>query len=413
MRTYFHVDMDAFFVSVEELFDPALKGKPVVVGGRPNERGVVSAASYAARKFGVHSAMPLRTAYKLCPQAIFVDGHPQRYREYSEKVYEVLRGFTPVVEMASIDEAYLDLSGTERLYGPPLRAAHILHERIQAATSLNCSVGIAAARMVAKIASDQAKPNGVLWIVAGMEATFLAPLDVRKVPGVGKVTERNLHALGIRKVGDLARLDEAFLEERFGKWGLALAGKAQGLDAGGWFDTEIGEDEGPKSISHEHTFSEDTADVAQIDATLARLSEMVGRRLREHGLKARTVQLKLRYSDFSTITRAHSPGRATDLDTELFEEIRELFRANWKPGERVRLLGVHCSGWAEDSPQMGLLDDGRHDRWQQAMAAADKMRDRFGDSAVSLAASLRGGFRERTHENPAGLPGKKPGERDS
>ena len=407
VRTYFHVDMDAFFVSVEELFDPALKGKPVVVGGRPNERGVVSAASYAARKFGVHSAMPLRTAYQLCPQAIFVDGHPERYRDCSQRVYEVLTGFSPLVEMASIDEAYLDITGTERLYGPPLRAAHLLHERIKTATRLNCSIGIAASRLVAKISSDQAKPNGILWVLPGEEAAFLAPLDVRKVPGVGKVTEKNLHALGIRKVGDLARLEERFLEERFGKWGLALAGKSQGLDAGGWFDTEIGEDAGPKSISHEHTFSEDTADPAQIDATLARLSEMVGRRLREHGLRARTIQLKLRYKDFSTITRAHSIPRPTDLDTELFEQIRDLFRANWKLGEPVRLLGVHASGWAEDSPQLDLLGDARHERWQQAMAAADKMRDKFGESAVSLAASLRGAFRERTHENPAGLPGKK------
>ena len=254
--------MDAFFVSVEELFDPSLKGKPVVVGGRPDERGVVSAASYAARKFGVHSAMPLRTAYKLCPQAIFVDGHPDRYREYSRKVHEVLREFSPLVEMASIDEAYLDITGTQRLYGPPLRAAHLLHERMKAATNLNCSIGIAASRLVAKITSDQAKPNGVLWVIPGCEAAFLAPLDVRKVPGVGKVTEKNLHALGIRKVGDLARLDEEFLEQRFGKWGMALAGKSRGLDAGGWFDTEIGEDEGPKSISHEHTFNEDTADLA-------------------------------------------------------------------------------------------------------------------------------------------------------
>src|SRR5215472_14419395 len=283
--------MDAFFVSVEELFDPSLKGKAVVVGGRPNERGVVSAASYEARKFGVHSAMPLRTAYKLCPQALFVDGHPERYREYSGKVYDVLQSFSPLVEMASIDEAYLDMSGTERLHGPPLRAAHGLHERVKAGTGLNCSIGIASSRLVAKTSSDQAKPNGVLWVIPGCEAAFLAPLDVRKVPGVGKVTEKNLHALGIRRVGDLARLEESFLQERFGKWGLALAGKSLGHDAGGWFDTDIGEDAGPKSISHEHTFSEDTADVAQIDATLARLSEMVGRRLREHGLRARTIQL--------------------------------------------------------------------------------------------------------------------------
>jgi DNA polymerase IV len=407
MKTFFHLDMDAFFVSVEELFAPELKGKPVVVGGRPNERGVVSAASYAARRFGVHSAMPLRTAYKLCPQAIFVDGHPERYREYSHKVYDVLCGFTPLVEMASIDEAYLDITGTQRLYGPPLRAAHLLHERVRAATSLNCSIGIAASRLVAKICSDQAKPNGVLWVPPGCEAAFLAPLDVRRIPGVGKVSEKNLQSLGIRKVGDLAKLDEAFLEQRFGKWGMALAGKAQGLDAGGWFDTEIGAEEGPKSISHEHTFSEDTADLAQLESTLARLSEMVGRRLREHGLSARTIQLKLRYTDFSTITRARSVARPTALDTELFDEIRDLFHRNWKPRAAVRLLGVHVSGWAEEQTQLDLLDDRRHERWQRALAAADHMRDRFGESAVSLAASLRGKFRERTHENPAGLPGKK------
>src|SRR5580658_4121093 len=183
MKSYFHVDMDAFFVSVEELFDPSLKGKPVVVGGQANQRGVVSAASYAARKFGVHSAMPLRTAYKLCPQAIFVDGHRDRYLEYSGKVFEVLKRFSPQVEMASIDEAYLDLTGTERLHGPPLSAAHRLHAEVKKSTELNCSIGAATSRLVAKIASDQAKPNGVLWIIPGQEAQFLAPLDVRKVPG--------------------------------------------------------------------------------------------------------------------------------------------------------------------------------------------------------------------------------------
>src|SRR5580700_6701744 len=221
MKTYFHVDMDAFFVSVEELFDPSLIGKPVVVGGQANQRGVVSAASYAARKFGVHSAMPLRTAYRLCPQAIFVDGHPTRYREYSRKVYEVLKSFSPQVDMASVDEAYMDLTGTERLHGPPLTAAHRLHERVKRETDLNCSIGISASRMVAKVASDQAKPNGVLWVVPGQEAHFLAPLEVRRIPGVGKVMEKNLLDLGIRKVGDLAALDEDFLRERFGEWGLA------------------------------------------------------------------------------------------------------------------------------------------------------------------------------------------------
>jgi DNA polymerase-4 len=310
--------------------------------------------------------------------------------------------------MASIDEAYLDITGTERLYGPPLRAAHLLHERMKAATALNCSIGIAASRLVAKIASDQAKPNGVLWVIPNLEPQFLAPLDVRKVPGVGKVTEKNLHTLGIRKVGDLARLDEQFLEQRFGKWGLALAGKSRGEDAGGWFDTPIGADEGPKSISHEHTFSEDTADAAQLEATLARLCEMVGRRLREHRLHARTVQLKLRLADFSTITRAHTIPRATQIDVEIFEEVRELFRRNWKPGTAVRLLGVHVSSWEEGAGQMDLLDEPRHRKWEQALAAADRIRDKFGESAISLAAAMKGNFRERTHENPVGLPGKKP-----
>jgi DNA polymerase-4 len=407
VKTFFHVDMDAFFVSVEELYDPALKGKPVVVGGRPNERGVVSAASYAARKFGVHSAMPLRTAYKLCPQAIFVDGHPERYRECSHQVFDVLRSFSPLVEMASIDEAYLDMTGTERLYGPPLRAAHRLHERMKAETRLNCSVGIASSRLVAKITSDQAKPNGVLWVIPGREAAFLAPLDVRKVPGVGKVTEKNLHAYGIRKVGDLAKLDDRFLEERFGKWGMALAGKSRGLDAGGWFDTEIGEDSGPKSISHEHTFGEDTADRERIEATLAHLCEMVGRRLRDHGLLARTIQLKLRYSDFATITRAHSPARPTQIDTEIYEEARALFRGNWRAGAKVRLIGVHASHWSDDE-QLDLLAGDKHERWRGALAAADRLRDKFGESAVGLAAGMRGTFRERTHENPASLPGRGP-----
>ena len=408
MRTYFHVDMDAFFVSVEELYDPSLKGKAVVVGGRANERGVVSAASYEARKFGVHSAMPLRTAYKLCPHALFVDGHPDRYRAYSGKVYEVLESFSPLVEMASIDEAYLDMTGTERLHGPPLQAAHLLHERVKAGTGLNCSIGIATSRLVAKISSDQAKPNGVLWVIPGQEAAFLAPLDVRKVPGVGKVTEKNLNALGIRCVGDLAQLEEDFLAERFGKWGMALAGKSRGLDAGGWFDTAVGEDTGPKSISHEHTFGEDTAEPGHLEATLARLSEMVCRRLREHRLHARTIQIKLRYSDFTTITRARSLGRATQLDTEAFEAARELFRRNWRRGAPVRLLGVHASGFEEETPQMDLLGEDRHERWKQALEAADRLRDRFGEAAVSLAAGMRGKFRERTHENPAGLPGKRP-----
>ncbi|MBV9609654.1 MAG: DNA polymerase IV [Acidobacteria bacterium] len=399
--------MDAFFVSVEELFDPSLKGKAVVVGGRPNERGVVSAASYEARKYGVHSAMPLRTAYKHCPHAIFVGGHPDRYREYSHKVFEVLNRFSPKVEMASIDEAYLEMTGTERLHGPPLKAAHMLHHAIMDSTQLRCSIGIGTSRLVAKVCSDQAKPNGVLWVLPGQEARFLAPLEVRKIPGVGKVTEKHLHDLGIRKVGDLATLDEAFLEEHFGKWGLALAGKARGIDAGGWFDTAVGEDTDAKSISHEHTFNEDTCDIAVIESTLARLSEMVGRRLREAGLHARTIQIKLRYSDFSTITRAHSLDSATQIDTEIYRQARALLRANREANRPVRLLGVHTSGFESNEGQLDLLGGERHQKWAQALSTADRLRDKYGESAVSLASGMKGGFRERTHENPAGLPGKK------
>lgn len=409
VRTIFHVDMDAFFVSVEELFDPSLKGKAVVVGGQKHERGVVSAASYEARKFGVHSAMPLRTAAKLCPHAIFLNGHPDRYRECSEKVYDVLTSFSPLVEMASIDEAYLDMTGTERLHGPVLRAAHTLHQKMSAETRLNCSIGVGASRLIAKVGSAKAKPNGVLWVVPGQEAKFLAPLDVRDIPGVGKVTEKNLQSLGVRQVSDLTKFDEAFLEERFGKWGLALAGKARGEDAGGWFDTEVGAHEAAKSISHEHTYYEDTADAVQIEATLMRLSQMVGRRLREAAAHARTIQLKLRYKDFTTITRAHTVAAPTQLDTEIFEQVRMLFRANWRPGAHIRLLGVHASGLGSEAAQGDLLEGEKRARWGKALSAADRLRDKFGESSVSLASGLKAGFRERTHENPASLPGKKPG----
>ena len=392
MRTILHLDMDAFFVSVEELFDPSLRGKAVVVGGQKHERGVVSAASYAARKYGVHSALPLRTAGMLCPHAIFLDGHPERYREYSQKVFEVLNRFSPKVEMASIDEAYLDLTGAGRLHGPPLKAAHELHQMVKRETRLNCSIGLSGSRLVSKVASDQAKPNGVLWILPGMEAAFLAPLDIRKIPGVGKVSERNLKALGIRKVGDLAQLDEAFLEQRFGKWGLALAGKARGLDAGGWFDGDIGESEDAKSISHEHTFDQDTADVAALDSMLARLSEMVGRRLREHGFYARTVQIKLRYSDFSTFTRARTLDHGTELDTEILEAARRLFRRNWTR-QPIRLIGVHTSGLEHTEGQLNLLENERSERWKKALKAVDRIRDKFGEKSVTLA---------------GGLPGKEP-----
>jgi DNA polymerase IV len=409
LRTIFHVDMDAFFVSVEELFDPSLKGKPVVVGGQRHERGVVSAASYDARKFGVHSAMPLRTAARMCPQAIFVDGHPERYRECSEQVFKVLNSFSPQVEMASIDEAYLDMTGTERLHGPPLKAAHNLHSRMKAQTQLNCSVGIGVSRLVAKVGSAKAKPNGIFWVVPGSEASFLAPLDVRDIPGVGKVTEKTLHEMGIHQVRDLTRFSDSFLEQKLGKWGLALAGKSRGEDAGGWFDTAVGEGTAAKSISHEHTYNDDTADIEKLESTLLRLSEMVARRLREASVYARTIQLKLRYKDFTTITRAHTTPEPTQLDAEIFQTARTLFREHWRNGAEVRLLGVQASSLESVPPEPDLLEDDRRRRWSQALSAVDRLREKFGEASITLATGLKGRFRERTHENPAGLPGKKKG----
>jgi DNA polymerase-4 len=399
--------MDAFFVSVEELSDPSLKGKAVVVGGQRNERGVVSAASYEARKFGVHSAMPLRTAAKLCPHAIFLDGHPDLYRESSRKARTVLEMFSPAVEMASIDEAYIDMTGTEKLHGPPLRSAHKLHATMKENTGLNCSVGIGTSRLMAKICSDQAKPNGVLYVLPGQEQAFLAPLDIGKIPGVGKVTKSHLNSMGIHRIADLQALESHVLESTLGKWGLALAGKARGEDAGAWFSGEVGEDDQAKSVSHEHTFNEDTPDVEKLESTLLRLCEMVARRLREQDLSGRTWQLKLRYSDFTTITRAHSLPQPTTVDSEIFTAIRKLFRDHWQKGRAVRLLGVQASNFDDAPEQMDLLQDEGRQKWARAISASDKLRDKYGDSAVFLAKGMRGGFRERVHENPAEKPDKK------
>jgi DNA polymerase-4 len=350
--------------------------------------------------------MPLRTAAKLCPQAIFVDGHPDRYRECSAKVHEVLESFSPKVEMVSIDEAYLDMTGTERLHGPPLLAADKLHQKMKAWTQLNCSIGIGTSRLVAKVCSGKAKPHGVLYAVPGQEPKFLAPLDIREIPGVGRVTEQKLHELGILTVADIARFDDDFLERHLGKWGLALAGKARGEDAGAWFEGEIGEFDAPKSISHEHTYDRDTASVVQIEATLMRLSEMVGRRLREQQLHARTIQLKLRYKDFTTITRARSLEQPTQLDNEIYSQIHRLFHANWRTGSEIRLLGVHASSFDHEPAQASLLGENPRLKWEHALSAADRLRDRFGESSITLGTGLKGGFRERTHENPAALPGK-------
>ncbi len=393
--------MDAFFVSVEELFDPSLKGKAVIVGGKADQRGVVSAASYAARKFGVHSAMPLRTAARLCPQGIFVEGHPERYRECSQKVRAVLSTFSPAVEMASIDEAYLDLTGTSRLFGTPLHTAHLLHEAVLRETGLKCSLGLASSRLVAKVCSDAAKPNGVLYVLHGHEARVLAPLDIRRIPGIGKQTEAALNQLGIHHVGDLAQLEESFVAQRFGRLGLALIGKARGEDAGGWFDSEIGQREDPKSISHEHTFGIDTNDRGELERTLYKLSEMVARRLRDHALHARTLHIKLRYTDFTTLTRANSLDHATNLDREIASYAVELFRREWDGRTPVRLLGVYAGSLRRVEGQMSLLDEPQTAKLRDALRSVDEIRGKFGETSIGLAKTLKTRIRERVHENPA------------
>jgi DNA polymerase-4 len=272
---------------------------------------------------------------------------------------------------------------------------------------LKCSLGLASSRLVAKVSSDQAKPSGVLYVLPGQEARFLAPLEVRRIPGVGKKTEAALHKIGIRRVGDLAQLDESFLAARFGRWGLALAGKARGADAGGWFDAEIGANEDPKSISHENTFHEDSADATHLETALLKLSEMVARRLREHQLYARTIQLKLRNEDFETITRACSLDHATQLDREIAGAVTRLFREAWDGKTPIRLVGVHAGNLQPFEGQMSLLDEPETARLRNAFRSVDHIRNRFGEASVSLAKTLNAGIRERVHDNPFGLPGKE------
>ena len=284
-----HIDMDAFFVSVELLERPDLRGKPVVVGGQPDQRGVVSAASYEARKYGIQSAMPLRTAGRLCPHALFLEPHHALYSEWSDRIAAILARYAPRVEMASVDEAYLDLTGTERLLGHPLAAAHRLRCEIRKKTGLPSSIGVARTRLVAKVASDQAKPAGLLWIPAGSEAGFLALLPVRKIPGIGPVTEKALHALGIETVAHLAQVPLARLEQAFGQGGTALYGKARGEET-----FEFLEDAEPKSISQHHTFGEDVADAEPVESMLSHLCQKAAKRLREAGLYAGTITLMLR-----------------------------------------------------------------------------------------------------------------------
>lgn len=379
-----HVDMDAFFVSVELLERPELRGKPVVVGGRPDQRGVVTAASYEARKYGIQSAMPLRTAGRLCPHAIFLDGHHAKYTLWSDRVASILAQFSPIVEMVSIDEAYLDLAGTERLHGPPLAAADQLLRTITRETGLPCSGGLASTRLVAKVASDQGKPRGLVWVPPGREAQFLAPLPVRKIPGIGKVTEKALRALGIETVEQIAAVPQEKLEKIFGQWGTALYRKARGGDS-----YEFVLDAEPKSISQNHTFNEDTADLVALTAVLSHLSQKACKRLREAGLAARTLTLTIRYQGFDTHTRSKTLAESASLDAGINGVFQELFLHHLDRKRKVRLLGVSLSAFTHGQQQLDLLQSDEREKLEKLTQVADRLRDKFGFSKVQFGGSLR------------------------
>src|ERR1700728_850375 len=381
--TILHIDMDAFFVSVELLARPELAGLAVIVGGQRDQRGVVTSASYEARRFGVHSAMALRTATKLCPHAVFLDGHDELYGQWSDRVAAVLAKYSPTVETASIDEAYLDLAGTERLHGPSFGAAHKLLVEITGTTGLPCSGGLAATRLVAKVASEQATPRGLLWVPPGSEASFLSPLSVRRIPGIGKVTEAALKNLGVETIAQLQNVSLEKLEEVFGKWGQALFRKARGIDSYEFFvDAE------PKSLSHNQTFGEDTRDRGLLESTLSYLCQKAAKRLRDAALHARTVTLTVRFTDFTTITRSHTLAEPSDLDTVFLKAVRELFQHAWNGKRLLRLVGVSLTSFSAGSAQFDLLDPERGEKLERLARATDKLRDRFGFSKLQFGGSL-------------------------
>jgi DNA polymerase-4 len=377
-RTILHVDLDAFFAAVEQRDRPELRGKPVIVGGGgPNDRGVVSTASYEARVFGVHSAMSLREAGRRCPNGIFLPVDGAKYQAASKDVLAVLRRFTPLVEPISIDEAFLDVTGSRVLFGDGEAIGRRIKDEVKGSVDLTISVGVASTKLVAKIASDLGKPDGLVVVEPGDEATFLAPLEIRRLWGVGEKSAAALREYGVRTIGDLADLPEDLLVRRFGKHGGALAHRARGID-----DDPVGGREAAKSIGHEHTFDVDTSDREVIERTLLGMSEGVAGRLRDSGVKATTITVKIRDTTFRTITRQRTLPDATDLTEPIFRTALELARPEVR-GLRIRLLGVTASGLGERE-QLSLFaaDDPRR---RKVTEAADAVRHRFGERAITRA----------------------------
>lgn len=378
-RHILHVDMDAFFASVEQLDRPELRGQPVLVGGRPEERGVVAAASYEAREFGCRSAMPMGAALRRCPNATVVPPRGDRYAEVSAQVFEILEQFTPLVEPLSIDEAFLDVTGSTGLFGPTKQIAQEARRRIRAKTQLTASVGVASNKFLAKLASDLNKPDGLVVVPDHGVQAFLDPLPISRLWGVGKATLPRFEELGIHTFGDARRLSEAEFKSRFGEAGQQFYQLIRGID-----DRPIVQDREAKSIGHEVTFPVDIDDGEHLKSVLLGQTEQVARRLRRHGLLARTVTVKIRTGDFKTITRSRTLDAATDETDALWQTVAALFDA-WAHQRlpAIRLIGTTVSQFSTNTgQQLSLFGQAEHARHQRIDKAMDDIRDRFGEGAI-------------------------------
>jgi DNA polymerase-4 len=379
-RSIIHLDLDAFYASVEQLRRPELRGLPVIVGGAPSadgspqlNRGVVSAASYEARAFGVHSAMPLRTALRLCPQAVIVPVDFRAYRDASKSVFDIARDYTPLIEPLSLDEAFLDVTGSARRFGSGREIAGEIRDRVLARSGLHASFGVATCKTIAKIASDLRKPRGFVVVEPGDEASFLAPLPLRRLPGLGPATERALSGLGVSTLGQLCALPLDTVQRRVGRAaGTSIWERAHGID-----NAPVTLPGAPRSVSREETFARDVAERSALHLRIAELASDVGARLRTGGWTARTVTLKLRYTDFTTITRQQTLATATATDTTVRDAAVVLLDTSWS-GDAVRLLGVGVSG-LEDAPQLDLFAQPANDRIDRTL---DRLRERFGQDAI-------------------------------
>ncbi|HCW52080.1 MAG TPA: DNA polymerase IV [Clostridiales bacterium] len=402
-RWVLHVDMDAFFASVEQVLDPTLAGRPVIVCGRAEERGVVSAASYEARRYGVRSAMPTAQAKRLCPEGVFVSANHRAYREYSRRVLGVLKRFTPLFEQTSVDEAYLDITGCEKLLGGPVAAARKVKEAVRAETGLTCSVGVAPNRLLAKMGSEMQKPDGLTLIRVEDVPGLIWPLPVGRLHGVGPRTAARLRALGLQTIGDLARYPVDLLVREFGVAGRHLHDAANGRD-----ETPVtppDEAGAPKSLSRETTFSRDVDDAEELERALLALSEDVASRLRREGYRGRTVTVKIRRADFSTVTRSRTLGTPTDLTEEIYEAARSAFASWWRPSVRIRLLGVGVTNLETGGDGPRTLFDPR-EKLQRVSRAVDRIRNRYGERSVVRARLLSG-----SRDGPPNDTGRERGER--